>query len=232
MEWKRLRTGTIEFKGLVATIVDSIEEQILTGDLIPGERIAEQKLCDQLGVSRSPVREAFIILENQGFLVKEPRKGVTVAMTTLKKATDVYTIRANLESLATYLTVKSSRPGLVEQLKALNEKVEQACSERNKNEYYRLNDQFHETVINECGNEQLIQMLSVFAKHSARYRKEVLSIPGKMEESIKKHEILIKSLEYGDAEGAERIRKESILANITLLKQRFEGEEENVEDKS
>lgn len=226
-----MRTGTLKLKSLVETIVENLEEQILTGQLKPGERIGEQKLCEQLGVSRSPVREAFIILENQGFLVKEPRKGVTVAMTTLKKAVDAYTIRANLESLATYLTVKNNSPGLIEKLKKLNKEVEQACAAANKNKYYRLNNLFHETVIQECGNQQLIQMLAVFAKHTARYRKEVLSIPGKMEESIKNHNILIKSLEYGDAEGAEKIRKESILANINLLKQRYE-EEKNVENQS
>ena len=224
-----MKTKILKLKSLVETIVETIEEQILSGELKPGARIAEQKLCEQLGVSRSPVREAFIILESQGFLVKQPRKGVTVAMTTFKKAVDAYTIRANLESLATYLTVKNSTPALVAQLKKLNREVEQACSAGNKKKYYRLNELFHETVIKECDNEQLIQMLAVFAKHTARYRKEVLSIPGRMEESIKNHNILIKSLEAGDAEGAERIRKESILANIILLKPRYE-KEKYVED--
>ncbi len=230
MEQKILKTRPLGHKSLVSAIVESIEEQILTGELKPGERIAEQKLCEQLEVSRSPVREAFIVLENQGFLVKQARKGVTVAMATLKEAVDAYTIRANLESLATYLAVKNNRPGLVEELKVLNREVEDACYVGDKKEYYRLNDQFHETIINECGNEKLIQMLTVFSKQTARYRKEVLSFPGRMEESLKKHDILIRSLESGDAEGAEKIRKESILANITLLTHRFEEEEGNSED--
>lgn len=220
-----MKARPLGHKSLVSAIVESIEDRILSGELKPGERIAEQKLCEQLEVSRSPVREAFIILENQGFLVKQARKGVTVAMATLKEAVDAYTIRANLESLATYLTVKNNRHGLVEELKALNREVEAACSAGNKMKYYRLNDQFHETIINECGNEKLIQMLALFSKQTARYRKEVLSIPGRMEESLKKHEILISSLESGDAEGAEKIRKDSILANIALLAQRFEEEE-------
>lgn len=222
-------TRTIEFKSLVSTIVEELEKQILNGELKPGERIGEQRLCEQLGVSRSPVREAFIILESQGFLIREARKGATVAMATLKEAIDVYTIRANLESLATYLAVKNNKPGLVQELKELNKQLEQVHFSGNEKEYFMLNEKFHETLINECGNQQLIQMLNVFAKQTARYRKMVLSIPGKIEESIKRHERLIKSLEYGDAEGAEKIRKESILANITLLVQRFEENEEKNE---
>ncbi len=224
--------GGIEHKSLVAAIVEKVEAWIISGELPPGERIVEQKLCTQLGVSRSPVREAFRILENRGFLVNRARKGVSVARATLQEARDAYTIRANLESLATFLAVKRQEPGLVERLKELHREMGRAIAAGDEAAHSRLNDRFHETLINACGNEQLIQMLTVFAKHTARYRKEVLSIPGKLDESLKKHEMLIRSIEYGDAEGAERIRKNSILANIPLLEQRFDGEKGQHEDRS
>lgn len=216
--------GGIAHKSLVAAIVEKLEAQIISGELKPGERIVEQKLCEQYGVSRSPIREAFRILENQGFLVNRARRGVSVARATLKEARDAYTIRANLESLATFLAVKRKEPGLVERLKELHREMARMVEQGDEKGHARLNDRFHEVLINACGNEQLIQMLMVFAKHTARYRKEVLSIPGKLDESLRKHEMLIRSIEYGDAEGAERIRKNSILANISLLEQRFDGE--------
>ena len=222
----------IEHKSLVAAIVEKLEAQIISGALRPGERIVEQHLCELLGVSRSPVREAFRILENQGFLVNRARKGVSVARATLKEARDIYTIRASLESLATFLAVKRGDPGLVRRLKELHREMARVIAEGDEKAYTRLNDLFHETLIDACDNQQLIQMLSVFAKHTARYRKEVLSIPGKLDESLKKHEMLIRSIEYGDAEGAERIRRNSILANIPLLEQRFDGEKGEHEDRS
>jgi len=222
----------MEHKSLVTAIVESLEEQIIDGRLKPGERVGEQKLCEQLGVSRSPVREAFRILESKRFLVKQDRKGVTVARISLKEAEDAYIIRANLESLATCLAVKRAPASLVSQLRSINDELAEACAAGDEKEFYRINDRFHETLINHCGNEQLIQMLSVFAKHTARYRKEVLSIPGRLEDSVVKHEMLIKSLEDGDAEGAEKIRRESILANTVLLRQRFKEEEEDIENQS
>lgn len=227
-EFKKM---AIKHKSLVTTIVENIEEKILDGLLKPGERIIEQELCEELGVSRSPVREALIILENQGFLVRRARKGVSVAMVTQKEAVDAYIIRANLESLATYLAVKNNRPGLVNKLKKINEKLEQASLKKNSKKYFRLNKQFHQTLIADCENNQLIQMLSVFDKQTARYRKEVLSVPGQLDESLKRHEKLIKSLEDGNAEDAEKIRKQSILGNIKYLKQKFENEEVRFEDK-
>ena len=217
------RSG-IEHKSLVAAIVEKLEKQIISGELKPGQRIVEQKLCEQLGVSRSPVREAFRILENQGFLVNQARRGVSVARASLKEARDAYTIRANLESLATFLAVKRQEPGLVERLRELHREMARMVELGDEPGHARANDAFHEVLINACDNEQLIQMLTVFAKHTARYRREVLSMPGRLEESLKKHELLIRSIAYGDAEQAERIRKDSILANITQLEQRFDRE--------
>lgn len=221
---------SLEHKSLVTSIVEKIEEQILSGELEPGERIFEQRLCEDLDVSRSPVREALITLESQGFVVKEARKGVRVAEPTPKEITDAYTIRANLESLATYLTVQRSSPSLIEKLEALNDKLKQICTTGATNEYYRINLEFHDAIINECGNEQLIQMLHVFIKKTARYRKQILFFPGRIEESLKKHEQLIQSLKERNAERAEKIRKELILSSIKHLKLNTERKEDRVED--
>lgn len=220
----------LEQKSLVTSIVEKIEKQILDGDFMPGERVMEQRLCEELGVSRSPVREALRILESQGFIVREDRKGVRVAMATSKEVVDAYTIRANLESLATYLAVKQNTPGLIEKLKKLNHRLEQACAAGNVTDYYRINVQFHETLISACGNEQLIQMLKVFIKQTARYRKEILFSPGKMDKSLKKHVLLIRSLEEGDAQAAEQIRKELILSSIEHLNRKLNNEEVGSED--
>jgi len=215
------RLGT-QHKSLVTEIVEQLEAKIISGELKPEERLVEQTLCEQMGVSRSPLREAFRLLENRGFVKKEARRGVTVTKASLKEAIDVYVIRANLESLATHLAVKRNDPGLVRVLKELHQKMVQVAGKGDRKTYYRLNAEFHSAVIRACGNEQLIDMLDVFGKHTARYRLQVLSIPGKLEESVKKHGALIRSIELGDAERAEALRKESILENIALLEQHLE----------
>lgn len=226
MGTKSLQKLGSEHKSLVSTIVEELETRIISGVLAPGSRLVEQTLCEQMGVSRSPVREAIRVLENRGFVKKEARHGVTVSHATLKEAIDAYTIRANLESLATYLSVKQSTPELVSTLKELHRKMTEVAEKGDRKAYYRLNTEFHETVIGACGNSQLIEMLGIFSKQTARYRKEVMAIPGKLDESLKKHRALIRSIEQGDAEEAEASRKASILENIALLRRHFESEGE------
>lgn len=227
-----VKKKALEHKSLVDSIVKNIEEQVFNGELRPGEWVRELNLCEELGVSRSPVREALLILESQGFLVKEARKGVRVAKITYKEAVDAYIIRSNLESLATFLAVKQGHPSLAAELKALNRRMAKACGAGNKKQYYQLNTRFHQTLIGGCDNERLIQMLQVFNKQTQRYRQGVLYRPGRMEESLERHELLIKSIEDGDAEAAERIRKKAILGNIKHLRHMFNEEEEGLEDKS
>jgi len=211
----------VRHKSLVEVIVENIEDKILRGELKPGERLVEQAMCEELGVSRSPLREAFRILENQGFLVNEARRGVSVAELSLKEAIDIYTIRAKLESLATKLAVEADDGSLAERLQKLHDEMTALVNDGDITGYSRLNAEFHETLVSTCKNEHLIDMLRLFNKKTLRYRMEVLSSPGKLQESLKKHEKLIESIKRGDAREAERIREESILDNIPLIEKTF-----------
>ncbi|MDR1730480.1 MAG: GntR family transcriptional regulator [Synergistaceae bacterium] len=213
-------------KSLVQTIVENIEDRIINDELKPGERLTEQAMCDMLEVSRSPLREAFRILENQGFLTNKARKGVFVSKLTRKEAIDIYTIRANLESLATFLAVRVRGKDLARDLRSIHEKMKKAVTDGNVRDYWTYNVQFHETLISSCGNELLIEMLERFNKQTMRYRARILANTGKSQESVRKHEELIRSIEDGDAVSAERIRKEAILNNIALVEKTFENEEE------
>lgn len=212
-------------KSLVQAIVEDIESKILKGELKPGERLIEQVMCDQLDVSRSPLREAFRILENQGYLVNKARKGVFVSGLSKKEAVDIYLIRANLESLAAYLAVKKDDGTLAGQLKEIHEKMKHCAQVGDAWQYAGLNEEFHNIFVFACGNGRLIEMLQIFSKQTFRYRTEVMLSPGKMEESLRKHELIIESIERGDASEAERHRKESILANIALVEKLFSNTE-------
>lgn len=216
-------------KSLVQTIADNIEERILNGELRPGERLTEQAMCDILEVSRSPLREAFRILENQGFLENKARKGVFVAKLNRKDAIDIYVIRANLESLATFLAVKKEEPKLAKELRALHEKMKSSAAAKNFDEYRRLNAQFHKTLISACGNNILAEMLERFDKQTMRYRLRILGSESRVKASLENHEVLIRSIEEGDAVAAEKVRKEAILNNIALIEQTFDNDEEDVQ---
>jgi DNA-binding GntR family transcriptional regulator len=224
------QTSGILHKSLVQTIVENIEGRILDGELKPGDRLTEKMMCDILEVSRSPLREAFRILENQGFLMNKARRGVFVSKLTQKEAIDIYTIRANLESLATYLAVKTENRGLVAALRKILDEMKDAVECGDSKRFLENNFMFHETLVLSCGNDLLVEMLRRFNKQTARYRAMILSSPGKPAESIRSHEELIDSIESGDAARAELIRKNAILNNIALIERFFKNGKDDKEN--
>jgi DNA-binding GntR family transcriptional regulator len=211
----------IKQKSLVDYIIQDLEDKINGSILKPGERIVEETLCKAFGVSRSPVREALRTLESQGYVVREPRKGVSVSRVTEKEIEDTYRIRANLESLAVYLAVKKQDPKVLQKLNKINRKmIELADEGKVSGVYFSLNLKFHKTLVGACDNKRLIQMIDTFVKQTKRYRLQILSIPGRIEASLKNHEMIVRSFEAGDAKKAESLRKDTILKNILTL---FQG---------
>ena len=217
----------IRQKSLPEHIVEELEAKIIAGTLKPGQRIIEENLCKTFGVSRSPVREAFQILEGRGFVVREPRKGISVARISQQEAEDIYRIRAGLDGLATSLAVSKRTPEFLKKLKKLHEQMTRAAQKGNTRTYSNLNQKFHELIITACCNERLIQLLRNFDKQTMRYRLAIVDQPGWMENSTKLHADLVAAIEAGDAEAAERIRKESLLGQIQRFSDTFNNGKEH-----
>ncbi|MBQ9422840.1 MAG: GntR family transcriptional regulator [Pyramidobacter sp.] len=213
--------GGICHKSLVQTIAEEIEKQIINFELKPGERLVEQTMCERFQVSRSPLREAFRILEHDGFLTNTARRGACVSGMTYKEAVDIYTIRANLESLAAGLAVKNDDGTLAQRLRARYETMKAAAARNDVNAYAEANSAFHAELIAASGNERLISMLDLFVKQTARYRALVIQNEGRLETSLRKHEELILAVERGNAAEVEEQRKNAILANIDLMREIF-----------
>ena len=211
-------------KSLVESIVEDLQDKIIRGYLEPGQRMVEAELCQKMGISRSPLREAFRILESHGFLAHEPRKGMHVSRVSLEELENIYVIRANLESLATKLAVKNGDPGVLEELRKLHEEMIRAADQGDTKAYHQLNLKFHEVLTLASLNRRLAELIDNFVKQTNRYRFVVFSTPGKLRSSMKNHADLIRSFEMGDAEEAERVRKEAILNNIEVLREHFAPE--------
>jgi DNA-binding GntR family transcriptional regulator len=216
----------IKQKSLPQHIVEDLERKILDGRLQPGQRVIEENLCRTFGVSRSPVREALHILESQGFVVREPRRGVSVVKVTPQEAADIYRIRASLEGLATALAVQNRTPTLLGELKEMHERMQDAAKENDIRAYQKLNRRFHDCIITACANPRLIQLIRTFDKQTLRYRLAVTRAPGWMASSTRFHAATVASFDAGDAEAAERIRRETILSQIERFPELFQTGEE------
>ena len=218
--------GPIDQKSLAEHIVADLEQKIVTGALKPGQRIIEEALCKTYGVSRSPVREAFQILETQGFVVREPRKGISVAKITPQEAEHIYRIRASLEGLAMSLAVQNRTPELLKKLNDMHQQMIRASKMTPLTAYHKLNQKFHDLIITACRNPRLIQLIRSFDKQTLRYRMAVVGAPRWKENSARIHAEIIAAFEAGDAEAAERIRRQAIIGQIEQFPAIFKNGEQ------
>lgn len=207
-------------KSLVTFITEDLEEKILNGTLKPGQRLIEAELCRTYGVSQTPLREALRVLESYGYVTHEPRKGAFVTKISIDEIEEIFRIRANLESLATYLAVKRCTPEEISELRKIHQKMIRVAAQKDVKAYIALNFKFHESIINASRSGRLIQMIQTFVKQTDRYRLDILKFPEMLKSSIDAHENVIQLFESGDAEKAERMRKESILKRIKVYVQK------------
>ena len=141
-------------------VADALRARIVSGELPAGTRIREERLAEDHGVSRVPVREALQRLEQEGFLVLRPRRGATVASPSPNRALEVMLIRRELENLAARLAAARRGGEVAEELQALVAAGNRAVKTRRHAELPALIDRFHELVAVASGNGELVELLA------------------------------------------------------------------------
>ncbi len=137
---------------------------------MPNDKINENQVCEQLGVSRTPVREAFIQLANDGYLDNHPRKGFRVKNLSIEKAQNLYELIGILDGRAAALTVDLITDKDIKQMEFTVDSMDSAIKRNLALKYYELQIEFHEIYLSKCPNSEIIDMLkksknSFFRKH-------------------------------------------------------------------
>ena len=165
-----LKLNFDEYIPLRDIVFKTLREAIITGDLQSGERLMEVKLANELGVSRTPVREAIRKLELEGLVVMTARKGAEVAPINSKDLKEVLEIRSVLESLACELACQNVKPASIKALKEINSDIEAAINEDDDERITKLDVDFHEKIYEMTNNQRLINILHQLKEHIYRYR--------------------------------------------------------------
>lgn len=165
---------------LSTRVAEELRRAILAGRRRPGERLVEDRLSEQLGVSRVPIREALRALAAEGLVVVQPRRGATVAELSHESARDLVEVRATLEGLNARLAARHHEPGIIAELRAVLEQGNRAASSASVEDLVRLNGDFHDKLA-EAGRNgilwDIMRMLRertslVFATNTARRARE------------------------------------------------------------
>ena len=161
-------------------VFHTLRKSILRGHLKPNERLMEIKLSEELGVSRTPIREAIRMLQLEGLVVNIPRRGTTVAKITEKDLKEVLEVREGLENFAIGLAAERITDEQLEKLTENAKRFQQFGVIKKEDEaeqileLAKIDEEFHALICEATGNSRLVQMLNNIGDQIYRYRVEYL----------------------------------------------------------
>ena len=200
----KLSLNMDEYLPLRDVVFHALRRAILTGELVPGERLMELHLAQQLGVSRTPVREAIHKLELEGLVSMIPRKGAMVAEISEHGLKDVLEVRRALDAFCAELACERMNDEEKERLKEAYEAFAKATETKDTTVIAKADVDFHDIIINSTGNERLISTINNLAEQIYRYRFEYLKDESIHKGLIAEHKMLMEAIFSKNIEEAKK----------------------------
>ena len=200
----KLEMNYDEYIPLRDIVFKTLRDAIITGEFQPGERLMEMKLANEMGVSRTPVREAIKKLEAEGLVIMNPRRGAQVAPINEKDLKDILEIRKALESLSCRIACGKVTQDDVKHLRSINRAVAKAVRENDIPEIVERDVEFHDAINMITDNARLMKFLGQLKEHLYRYRLEFIKNMENCNTIIEDHERIIEAIAQKNADVACR----------------------------
>ena len=202
---------------------DRVRERIQSGALRPGERIREEALAAELGLSRTPVREALRRLEAEGYLAHQPHRGVVVRELDHQAVTELYLMREVLEGTAAAQAARHASDAEVATLAEMLDEGARAADDSARSAH--LNRLFHRALYRGAHNRYLMAMLNGLDVSMTLLGRTTLALPGRGAEAIAEHRAIVERIAAHDPAGAEAAARAHIhAAHRARLRVMFEDE--------
>ena len=198
---------------------ETLRQQIFAGALGPGSFVDEAALCEQLAVSRTPLREALKVLVAEGLLRHEPRRGCFVAEITERDVDQIFPVMALLEGRAAHEAPAHAGPADIAALELLHQRLREHAGAGRITEYYEANYAIHEAFITLADNRWLAQVIGDLRKILRLARHQTLHVPGRLQQSLAEHLQVFAALKSGDAGAAEQAMRQHLLAQREALRE-------------
>src|SRR5215467_6463778 len=192
----------------------ALKNVILSLDIYekPGEvRLDERRLAADLGISRTPVREAMAQLEREGFVRSVPRRGIYVVRKTKAEVIELITAWAALESMAARLITQRASDQEIATLRAMFVTFENGRLHAKLDEYSEVNIEFHQTIIRMSGNRILVDLAENLFAHMRMIRRKTIGESDRAARSIADHMNIIRAIETRDTVKAENLVRDHAL---------------------
>lgn len=192
----------INWRTKTEMIYSTLREAIVSGDIKTGEKIVLSKVASDLGVSPSPVREAIKQLAAEGLIDLTAHTEAVVSRLSEKDFREFTEIRVILESEATKCATKQVTPEFIAKLEDILAKMQECMDQEDSKRYGVLNREFHETIYESCGNEQLTKLIDSITVRTDRARAVFSYDYSRLMESFQEHRDIVEAIKAGQAEKA------------------------------
>jgi DNA-binding GntR family transcriptional regulator len=209
----------MKIKSIVDHTVKSLEDMIIKGKLKPGQKIKEQEVSGRLGISRPPLREAFKILEAEGLIRREPRRGVFVSELTDTDVWEIYTLKLALYSLAVTLAADRVKEADIEKLEKIVVQMEKIVLSKGDPDIIRyedLNNLFHDAIANVAAHGRLKKIQQSINNQIKRMAFRSFADRKHLEVSSKYHRKILEAIKARDKKVAEKLTREHILRGLAV----------------
>ncbi|MGL5675137.1 MAG: GntR family transcriptional regulator [Cellulosilyticaceae bacterium] len=207
MSYHMQGTDKSSLRGKVFT---SIREAILDGTYKKGDVIRESAIAQQLGVSRTPVREAIRQLELEGLVESIPNKETIVSGITEEDVHDIFLIRSRLEGLAARKAAERITEDELKELEEVLALTSFYAEKHDANALKELDHRFHEVIYKATKSKTLNHMLSDFHHYIQKARKLSIATPGRAKKVVEEHQSIYEALVQKDGDAAERLMDEHV----------------------
>lgn len=184
-----------------------LRNAILDKKLEPGQRLVERNIAEQMGISRTPVREAIHKLVLERLVTHVPRKGVVVSGFTKADIVEILVIRTSLEALICSIAATKIRPRELKRLESLAKQISDEHEKGNLKKSNQLNDKFHEIIYKAAESPRVHNFLNTLHEYITKFTQVAYSKPGRPQEVWVEHNAIIEALSRHDSSEAEAVAK-------------------------
>ena len=190
---------------------DYLKSSVLSGRFRPGKRLTEEHLAEEMGVSRTPIREALHKLETEGLIKPLETRGFIVSADSTEELEELFDIRASLEGYALRLISEFISEETLKRMDKLILKAEHALKQKKIEEIFKWNTQFHDSLHNLIAHKpRIYSMIANVRKYVLRYRTDTLHYLDGAKRAIDGHKKIMLALRLRDPDLCERIMREHI----------------------
>jgi len=221
MNERRIPLRLEEYKPLREIVFEGMREAIVKQLLRPGERLMESRLAEEMGVSRTPIREALRRLELEGFIYVLPRKGAFVAGISIKDIRDLYEIRGALEALASGLAAQRAAPEEIEEMKKCLIRESELVDSSDITHTVNADVSLHDLIYKAARNKRLLNTLNNIREQIYRIRFVLTSLPGRKKASLEMHSKIVEAIGERNVELAQYLAEEHVRYAKEAMKEHY-----------